>query len=96
MKKLISLLLVGLMALSMVGALAEDTTPYAVTEPITIQWWHAHEDQFTDQINYMVEEFQKQNPNITVEAIYSGSYGGMSSNLKSGSNVVRAVSAFYF
>ncbi len=75
MKKLISLLLVGLMALSMVGALAEDTTPYAVTEPITIQWWHAHEDQFTDQINYMVEEFQKQNPNITVEAIYQGSYG---------------------
>ncbi len=75
MKKLISLLLVGILALSLVSAVAEDTTPYAVTEPITIQWWHAHEDQFDEHIKYMVDEFQKQYPNITVEAIYSGSYG---------------------
>ena len=41
MKKRISLALVVLMMLSVVGVGAA-ASRYDVTEPITIQWWHAH------------------------------------------------------
>ena len=78
MKKLLSLVLAALMLLSAVPAMAQS---YEVTEPITIQWWHAHEDQFTDQINYMVEKFKEVNSLITVEPVYIGSYATINEQL---------------
>ena len=47
MKKLIALVL----TLLLVPTLALAATEYDVTEPITITWWHAHEDQLTEYLN---------------------------------------------
>ena len=81
MKKRISLIVALLMMLSVVGVAAADTSRYDVTEPITITWWHAHEDQWHEYLNYMVERFQEQNPLITVEPVYIGSYAEINSQL---------------
>ncbi len=72
MKKLITLLLV----LAMLPTLAFGAGEYDVTEPITITWWHAHEDQFSEALSYMVDKFNAENTmGITVEPVYIGSYG---------------------
>ncbi len=71
MKKLIALLLV----LMLVPMAAFAASEYDVTEPITIKWWHAHEDQYTENLNYMVDKFNAENGmGITVEPVYIGSY----------------------
>lgn len=73
MKKLLALLLAAVMVCSMVPAFA--ATEYDVTEPITITWWHAHEDQLTEYLNYMVDKFNAENGmGITVNPVYIGSY----------------------
>ena len=73
MKKLVSLLLAVLL---LVPAFAMAATEFDVTEPITITWWHAHEDQLTEYLNYMVDKFNAENDmGITVNPVYIGSYG---------------------
>lgn len=73
MKKLLALVLVALMLMPMTASLA--ATEFDVTEPITITWWHAHEDQLTEYLNYMVDKFNTENEmGITVEPVYIGSY----------------------
>ncbi len=73
MKKFVALLLAVLMMVPMVSALA--ASEYDVTEPITITWWHAHEDQLTEYLNYMVDKFNTENEfGITVNPVYIGSY----------------------
>ena len=47
---------------------------YDVTEPITITWWHALEDQYSEAVNEIVENFNKSQDLITVEAKYMGAY----------------------
>lgn len=60
MKKLLALALAAILMLSLAAtSLAQS---YEVTEPITIQWWHAHEDQYKEQIKYMVDRFHEQYP----------------------------------
>lgn len=81
MKKILSLALAALMLLSVANLAAAETNAYAVTEPITIQWWHAHEEQFNEYISYMVEQFQAQNPLITVEPVYIGNYEEINTQL---------------
>ena len=59
----------------LVPAAAFAATEYDVTEPITITWWHAHEDQYNDYINYMVDRFNSENGmGITVVPQYIGNY----------------------
>ena len=73
MKKLVALLLAVLL---LMPTFALAATEYDVTEPITITWWHAHEDQLTEYLNYMVDKFNAENGmGITVEPVYIGSYG---------------------
>ena len=47
-KRMFALLLCAVMTLGVCSAFA--ATEYDVTEPITIEWWHAHESQFDEQI----------------------------------------------
>ena len=47
---------------------------YDVTEPITITWWHALEDQYSNDVAEIVDAFNKSQDLITVEAKYMGSY----------------------
>ena len=78
MKKLLALVLCIAMMLPVVSALA--ASEYDVTEPITIVWWHAHEDQLTEYLNYMVDKFNAENEfGITVKPQYIGSYSEINS-----------------
>lgn len=56
------------------AAPAVDASMYEVTEPITIQWWHALEDQYSQTVAEIVEGFNSSQDLITVEATYIGSY----------------------
>lgn len=79
MKKYLAFALAAIMLLSVAQvALAESQE---VTEPITIQWWHAHEDRFNPQIEYMISKFHEANPLITVEPVYIGSYSQINTQL---------------
>ncbi|MDD9270764.1 ABC transporter substrate-binding protein [Paenibacillus sp. GCM10023248] len=42
--------------------------------PVTIQYWHSHADVQMPAVNYMIAEFQKKYPNITVEPVFQGAY----------------------
>jgi len=80
MKRFLGVLLALLMTLSVVGLAAADN-PYDVTEPITITWWHAHEDQWHPYLEYMVNRFNEEHPLITVEPVYIGSYTEINTQL---------------
>ena len=51
-----------------------DPAQYEVTEPITIKWWHALEDQYSATVDKVVSDFNNSQDLITVEAEYIGSY----------------------
>lgn len=72
-KRFISLVLAVVLMLSMVS-IAAANSKYDVTEPITITWWHAHEDQLHQYLNYMVDQFHASQSFVKVEPVYIGSY----------------------
>lgn len=80
MKRILALLLT-LMLLSSLTAARSEADKYAVTEPITIQFWHTHEERFAENLQYMFDEFKKVEPLITVEPVYIGSYTDMNERL---------------
>ena len=51
-----------------------DPGQYEVTEPITIIWWHALEDQYSADVERIVKGFNESQDLITVEAQYIGAY----------------------
>ena len=53
---------------------AADPASFEVTEPITIQWWHALEDQYSETVQEVVDDFNNSQDLITVEPVYVGSY----------------------
>ena len=55
-------------------AAAADPASFEVTEPITIQWWHALEDQYSETVQEVVDDFNSSQDLITVEPVYVGSY----------------------
>jgi len=80
MKRLFAVLLALAMMLSMASVLAE-ADKYAVKEPITIQFWHTHEERFAENLQYMFDKFREVQPLITVEPVYIGSYTDMNERL---------------
>lgn len=54
---------------------------YEVTEPITITWWHALEEQYSDTVTEIVNDFNSSQDLITVEAEYVGSYSDVNEAL---------------
>lgn len=60
---------------------AVDPSKYEVTEPITIKWWHALEDQYSETVNKVVTDFNNSQELITVEAEYIGSYSKLNEAL---------------
>lgn len=58
-----------------------DASMYEVTEPITIQWWHALEDQYSQTVNDVVEGFNSSQDLVTVEPVYVGSYSELNEAL---------------
>lgn len=75
----------------------ENTEPapqVEITEPITIQYWHAHGDTQIDALNEMIDRFHAEHPNITIEPIFQGGYGDNHKKLMAAraANTVPAVS----
>ncbi|TVY09729.1 ABC transporter substrate-binding protein [Paenibacillus cremeus] len=57
-------------------AVEEDKTP------ITIQYWHSHADAQLAGLNYMIAEFNKKYPYITVEPVFQGAYTDLQKKLQ--------------
>lgn len=53
----------------------EDTTP------IKIQYWHSHDEDQTAGLDYMIKEFNKKYPYITVEPVFQGDYDELQQKL---------------
>ena len=53
---------------------AAPASMYEVTEPITIVWWHALEDQYSALVSEVVDGFNASQDLVTVEAQYIGAY----------------------
>lgn len=81
MKRVSAVMIAALLVLVVAQIGFADISRYEVTEPITITWWHAHEDQWHPYLNYMIERFHEQNPLITVEPVYIGSYTEINTQL---------------
>jgi multiple sugar transport system substrate-binding protein len=60
---------------------APDPAKYAVTEPITIEWWHALENQYAGTVEKIVSGFNASQSLITVEARYIGNYSALNEAL---------------
>lgn len=71
----------SLLSLAAAGLSAQSASKYEVKAPIKIQWWHALESQYAPLIEKVVADFEKENPNIDVEAIYQGSYADLNQKL---------------
>ncbi|MDO5417583.1 MAG: extracellular solute-binding protein [Lachnospiraceae bacterium] len=63
------------------AAPAADASKYEVTEPITIQWWHALEDQYSQTVQDVVDGFNSSQDLITVEPVYVGNYAAVNEAL---------------
>lgn len=61
-------------AASSAAASTPDANTYEVTEPITITWWHALENQYDELVGEIVGGFNDSQDLITVEAQYMGAY----------------------
>lgn len=59
----------------------DDAAKYQVTKPITITWWHALESQYDGLVAEVVDEFNKSQDMITVEAQYIGKYADVNEAL---------------
>lgn len=64
------------------GAPVADPEMKEDTTPITIQYWHAHAEAQLEGLNYMVEEFSKKYPHITVEPVFQGAYADLHKKLQ--------------
>jgi multiple sugar transport system substrate-binding protein len=60
---------------------AEDAAKYAVTEPVTIEWWHALENQYAGTVEKVVNGFNSSQNLVTVEARYIGNYSALNETL---------------
>ncbi len=63
------------------AAASVDASMYEVTEPITIQWWHALEDQYSQTVQDVVDGFNSSQDLITVEPVYIGNYSDVNEAL---------------
>ncbi len=62
---------IGLLSVMLLGVIA------TAQEPVTIQFWHAMSTRHQENLNVLLEKFAQEYPNITVEAVYQGSYGDL-------------------
>lgn len=63
------------------GKDSEEKISYEVTEPITIEWWHALESQYHGLVDQIIADFNEEYPLITVEPVYQGSYSDVNEKL---------------
>lgn len=72
---ILSLLLLGLAGCSSSKESQADQMAYVDDKtPITIQYWHSHGDDQKEAIQFMIKEFEKKYPWITIEPVFQGGY----------------------
>jgi len=76
MKKLVLVFFVLLLSISFISANASEDAAVDVDKaaPVTIEFWHAMSGTRIDLIQSIADDFMAENPNITVEVQYAGSY----------------------
>jgi sn-glycerol 3-phosphate transport system substrate-binding protein len=96
MKKLLVVLLVLLLSVSFLYATGEKET-VAVDEDaaVTIDFWHAMSGTRIDLIQGIVDDFMAENPNITVNVQYAGSYNDTLNKVISAYKAGNAPSVFH-
>lgn len=101
MKKILVLLLFVTMVVGNVFASGQSEKEMAETvnvdaqAPVTIQFWHAMSGDRIDLIQGIVDNFMKENPNITVEVQYAGSYNDTLNKVKSAYKAGNAPAIFH-
>ncbi|MCD6397824.1 MAG: ABC transporter substrate-binding protein [Spirochaetaceae bacterium] len=97
MKKSLLLVLLCLLSVSMIfGAGAKEVKKTVeITEPVTIEFWHAMGGTRIDLIQGIVDDFMKENPNITVKVQYTGSYGDTLNKVKAAAKAGNAPAVFH-
>jgi multiple sugar transport system substrate-binding protein len=58
-----------------------DASKYEVTKPIEITWWHALENQYSDLVDEIVNDFNNSQDKIKVKAEYIGNYATVNETL---------------
>lgn len=94
MKKLVFVLLAGILAISLAACSSskskeeaknkvkeEATIPEKLEKPVTIEFWHAMTGGLEDTLREMTDEFNKSQDNITVKLVSQGSYDDLSKKL---------------
>ena len=66
-----------------------------ITDPVTIQFWHAMGGSRIELIEGIVNDFMEENPNITVEVQYTGSYNDTLNKVKAASKAGNAPHVFH-
>ncbi|GAB7054467.1 MULTISPECIES: ABC transporter substrate-binding protein [unclassified Paenibacillus] len=91
MKKWMTAMAAGTLAASLAACSGGTTTEGTVqadaglkddTTPVTIQYWHSHAEAQMEGLNYMVAEFSKKYPHITVEPVFQGAYAELHKKLQ--------------
>ncbi|MGN8646176.1 ABC transporter substrate-binding protein [Gracilibacillus sp. HCP3S3_G5_1] len=72
-KLMFSICLVVVMAL--VACSSDDESGGSVSNENTVEFWHSMTDTSGEAVEYVIEEFEKQNPDINIEATYVANQG---------------------
>ncbi|MBI9098624.1 MAG: ABC transporter substrate-binding protein [Spirochaetaceae bacterium] len=96
MKKVTSFILLFLLTFTIIYAKgAEEKKTVEITGPVTIEFWHAMGGARIDLIQGIVDDFMKENPNITVNVQYTGSYNDTLNKTKAASKAGNAPHVFH-
>lgn len=65
------------------GDAAGESGPGSITldKPVTIEFWHAMSGHLEEVLQQLADEFQNENPNMTVKLVAQGSYDDLSQKL---------------
>lgn len=103
MKRTLSVVLALMLAVAMIGSAAAESNPLWTKpeEDVTLEFWYPLSGLYGDLLLSMVAQYQEENPNIHINASYSGNYGEtatkVSTNMSAGNvpDVVIGVGSEY-
>ena len=94
MKKLLALVLAGVMAFSLVACGGGADTETETEGPVTIEFWHSMGSSTGELVQEIVDEFNASQDEVIVNCIYQGDYNAAGTKLQaavSGGNAQHVV-----
>ena len=95
MKKLLFFFLLFLLTSFVFAGGGQDVEPVEITGPVTIEFWHAMGGARIDLIQGIVDDFMAENPDITVNVQYTGSYNDTLNKTKAAAKAGNAPHVFH-